>query len=82
MNGTIETQGGKTYEALLLDASGDDCRITLADGRRIPEIAVDFDKMEEFTFRSGDTEERYLGYSRLIAIQSTGSVAQLRLRKE
>lgn len=84
---TIKTSKGKTYDADWIDSpitNPDVLYLTMADGRRLPKIAAEFDGLTEIQ-RYSDTQgdKTFAGYTRLreISTDRTGKVL-IALEKE
>ena len=52
------------------------------DSRRLPEIAKDFDSVDEITVVDTLTEKTYTGYSKLVFLSVSNGVATVKLAKE
>lgn len=52
------------------------------DTRRLPEIAKDFDSIDEITIVDSLSEKTYTGYSKLVFLSVSNGVATVKLAKE
>ena len=53
-----------------------------SDSRRLPEIAKDFDSIDEITIVDTLSEKTYTGYSKLVFLSVSDGVATVKLAKE